>query len=171
MNETLFPDLLEDLTEEEKAYKLIESRLVECVDKNHAPLELLVGQKLADYFSISYASSVICTFRFGKKVSFLALPSSLYKKQPLPEGFYPASSRMVRKNIQDPADLLNYLTLIIDSLETAIYSQPKEMDICHLYNECSDAKRCVFDREHSLHCGYKKIMKSGRIFYGKNRNV
>lgn len=49
---------------------------------------------------------------------------------------------------------------------------PKEWDCCSRYMECSDAKTCVHpDRTFALGCGYRKILNSGRIFYGKNRNI
>lgn len=49
---------------------------------------------------------------------------------------------------------------------------PKEWDCCSRYRECSDAKRCIHpDKEFALCCGYREILRSGRVFYGKNRNI
>lgn len=49
---------------------------------------------------------------------------------------------------------------------------PKEWDCCSRYMECSDAKACVHpDKAFALGCGYRKILASGRIFYGANRNI
>ncbi len=47
-----------------------------------------------------------------------------------------------------------------------------EFGCCHLYNECSDAKKCIHANiVFSNACYYKKNLKNGLIFYGKNRNV
>lgn len=57
-------------------------------------------------------------------------------------------------------------------LDQAIDSTPKEFDCCARYEECSNARKCINPRpDLAVGCGYRKIMKSGRIFYGKNRNV
>ncbi len=44
-----------------------------------------------------------------------------------------------------------------------------EFDCCHLFRQCSDAKRCVNPHNNtSIFCGYRKKIESGTIFYGKN---
>ena len=59
-------------------------------------------------------------------------------------------------------------SLVID----VINRLPKEWDCCSRYMECSDAKQCVHpNKAFALGCGYRKILASGRVFYGKNRNV
>ena len=43
---------------------------------------------------------------------------------------------------------------------------------CHLYEECSDAKKCLHENQaYAKGCIYGKHLAEGRIFYGKNRNV
>ena len=43
---------------------------------------------------------------------------------------------------------------------------------CHLYNECSDAKKCISaDKIYATVCAYKKNLDSGKIFFGRNRNI
>ena len=57
-------------------------------------------------------------------------------------------------------------------IKAAIDRMPKEWDCCSRYEECSNAKACIHpDKEFALACGYRKILNSGRVFYGKNRNV
>ena len=41
---------------------------------------------------------------------------------------------------------------------------------CHLYRECSNAKRCLQDEARSANCAYRKNLEAGKIFYGKNVN-
>jgi hypothetical protein len=43
---------------------------------------------------------------------------------------------------------------------------------CGKYNECSDAGICLHeDLIYSSCCMYRKNLESGKIFYGKNRNI
>lgn len=43
---------------------------------------------------------------------------------------------------------------------------------CHLYMECSNAKKCLHvNKLYAKSCSYRKHLVQGRIFYGKNRNV
>ena len=58
------------------------------------------------------------------------------------------------------------------ALQDAINRLPKSWDCCSRYMECSNAKRCVHpDPSLALECGYRKILASGKIYYGENRNV
>ena len=43
---------------------------------------------------------------------------------------------------------------------------------CSRYERCSDAKKCIHpDFILSRACAYRKNLETGRIFYGKNRNI
>lgn len=43
---------------------------------------------------------------------------------------------------------------------------------CHLYMECSDAKKCLHENKlYARSCIYGRNLAQGRIFYGKNRNI
>lgn len=45
-------------------------------------------------------------------------------------------------------------------------------DCCSMYLECSNRKTCCHeDQKFAQACGYKYIMKNGKIFYGINRNI
>lgn len=57
-------------------------------------------------------------------------------------------------------------------LDQAIDSIQKEFDCCSRFEECSDAKHCTNpNADLATGCGYRKIMKKGRIYYGANRNI
>lgn len=74
--------------------------------------------------------------------------------------------------INDLYPVESYTDLLIQITKETINRYPKEFDCCSRYMECSDAKTCIHpDRAIALGCGYRKILHSGRIFYGKNRNV
>lgn len=57
-------------------------------------------------------------------------------------------------------------------LDQAIDSIPKEFDCCSRYVECSNAQKCTHPSpDFAVTCGYRKILKSGRIYYGDNKNI
>lgn len=72
----------------------------------------------------------------------------------------------------DAVSVANNATALGDVIKATVDRTPKEWDCCSRYMECSDAKTCVHpDKRAALLCGYRRILNSGRIFYGKNRNV
>lgn len=71
-----------------------------------------------------------------------------------------------------PEPVREHVDILAAVLRDAIDRLPKEWDCCSRYMECSDAKRCVHpDPSQALKCGYRKILASGKIYYGVNRNV
>ena len=43
---------------------------------------------------------------------------------------------------------------------------------CNSFVQCSDAKACLHAKDRNYNgCYYRKNLESGRIFYGKNRNI
>lgn len=65
-----------------------------------------------------------------------------------------------------------YAKLLSAVLGKVTYSIPKEFDCCSRFEQCSDAKRCIHPNSSlATSCGYRKILRTGKIFYGKNRNV
>ena len=64
------------------------------------------------------------------------------------------------------------IELILNLIESAYIKSPKDFDCCSRYLECSDAMHCINPRlEYALGCGYRRIMYTGKIFYGENRNI
>lgn len=76
--------------------------------------------------------------------------------------------------------------LIIKYFQTAYqytYEQlGMEIGCCGLYEECSNAKKCIYSERHpdekrkdsimyGDRCWYNKNLKKGLVFYGKNKNV
>lgn len=77
-----------------------------------------------------------------------------------------------RVNIDQTYPVQNYIDLLMAVTKATLDRWPKEWDCCSRVEKCSDQKACVHpDKEFSLKCGYRKILNSGRIFYGKNRNI
>lgn len=76
-----------------------------------------------------------------------------------------------RVDLSDEAVSIHAETLAA-VLQDTINRLPKEWDCCSRYMECSGAKKCVHpDNAFALGCGYRKILASGKIYYGKNRNI
>jgi len=70
--------------------------------------------------------------------------------------------------------LYNKLYWIIYRLmyELAEKSGVNPFDCCHLYQECSDATRCISPlKELRYDCTYRKNLNKGLIFFGSNRNI
>ena len=72
----------------------------------------------------------------------------------------------------DSADLLPYFEKIMRNRLANYKSTEPSFGCCHLYNECSDARRCISkDKMYATVCSYRKNLESGRIFYGKNATI
>ncbi len=51
-------------------------------------------------------------------------------------------------------------------------SKAKTFGCCSKFTECSDAGRCVHENKlYATACSYKRNLDSGKIFYGKNKNI
>ena len=69
------------------------------------------------------------------------------------------------------AELLADLDLFLE-LAISLLSSGEGFGCCGRYEKCSDAGKCLHpDYLTSLACAYRKNLKDGRIFYGKNRNI
>lgn len=52
------------------------------------------------------------------------------------------------------------------------FIQAESFGCCHLFTECSDAMKCITQyRDLYLGCYYRRNLESGKIFYGKNKNI
>ena len=65
-----------------------------------------------------------------------------------------------------------YTDFLLSVVKECVNRYPKEFDCCSRYEACSDAGSCIHpDKSFALGCGYRKILHSGKIYCGKNRNV
>ena len=66
---------------------------------------------------------------------------------------------------------LDVLPEIFNQIFIDIFSFPV-FGCCSKYMECSDVKHCLHeDMAYSTACQYRANLESGRIFYGKNKNI
>lgn len=77
----------------------------------------------------------------------------------------------VRLSLTDPA-LYDYLVALVNlHIDNYVTSQPA-FGCCDMFEKCSDAKRCLHSNLlYSTACAYRRNLESGRVFYGKNKNV
>lgn len=73
----------------------------------------------------------------------------------------------------DSKDIKVFFDSLISSVVEAYFKESSNsFGCCHLYAECSDAKKCLHEnRLYARSCIYSTHLAEGHIFYGKNRNV
>lgn len=128
---------------------------------------------LESYSSIYFRSSLIAKIKLRGKKNYIGIPQRLFDA-------FPTGTPIVRtlseKNIPrvyfETIDVEFALELLKKATLLAIERVPKEFDCCSRFKACNDAKVCVHpDPSFSMLCGYRKILKNGKIFYGENRNI
>lgn len=126
------------------------------------------------YSSVWYSSVLAFRLRLRDSANYIEVPieskeavaglSPLEKQREVVGGFWRVSLEK-----KQTVDCSASLALV---LQDAINRLPKGWDCCSRYMECSDAKRCIHpDPSFALSCGYRKILASGKIYYGTNRNI
>lgn len=142
------------------------------VSKNADPKDI-TSEVLASYSSVKFRSSIICRLKLRGKKWHISIPKRLQKVIPenLETTTTATDSQLLRIAFEQLTDS-SALSLMEEATLLAIELVPKEYDCCSRYEECSNAKVCIHPNPgFSLLCGYRKILKSGRVFYGENRNI
>lgn len=134
--------------------------LQNAVSQKGGPVEELSYKQLKDKTKITVSLKNITVFwlRIGKKARYIEIPVS--------------SNTIAKLPFDDVHQLESYTDELIKQVEDVCDQFPKEFDCCSRFEKCSDEKHCIHpDKSFALGCGYRKILNSGRIFYGKNRNI
>ncbi len=161
---------------EEQTFHLMESSIRTVIAQNFLEESQLRMQQMSSYWSVSYASSLIARIRFGKNASYCSLDASaavpLLEQAGIVYERKQAEPSFVRIPLRVPEDILPCLPVLAAVTQRALDLIPKEFDCCSRVDACSHAKHCVNPSSTmSIGCGYRKILASGRIFYGPNRNT
>ena len=156
---------------EQAAFNFLLPLFYDVMDRNNIPQQWLNFNLGKQYASIMLKSSTVARLKFGKKVNFITVPYRYVRHR-----HYPISKiqddGFTRIDLSSPDDIRNYTELIMHLLQETIDVIPAEFDCCNSFNECSDARKCIHpNQEFAAGCGYKRILKSGRVFFGKNRNI
>ena len=165
---------------EEKTYSLISHGLQESLIAENLSSDYLFfrkGKTATSQYSSVYLfneNSVFCRISFRGKQNYFSIsskyetliPNSVeYSKQKSDPNF-------IRILIDTPDDIIKYMELLHQVLNAEIDAYPADYGCCAKYKECSDAKRCILTNpDIALRCIYRKNLKRGKIFYGKNRNI
>lgn len=128
---------------------------------------------LDSYSSIYFRSSLVARIKLRGKKNYIGIPQRLFDAFPVGVQIERTSSE---KNIPrvcfEKLNIVFALELLEKAALLAVERVPKEFDCCSRFEACSNAKVCVHpDPSFSMLCGYRKILKDGRIYYGKNRNI
>lgn len=126
------------------------------------------------YTAVKFRNLTAFRLRIRGKQHQIFIPMSLVDLIPSDAPGQKASSdrKYCQMLITGKYPLENYRNFLISVVGETVNRYPKEWDCCSRYLECSDAKACVHpDKSFALGCGYRQILSSGRIFYGKNRNI
>lgn len=127
--------------------------------ENNILLKYNFMKKISDFIEIRYINDLILE-RIKEKISNVQ-----YKENDL----------YIRVSIDD-IDQLDVLEQEIQDIFSEMFLQymstAESFGCCSKYVECSDEKRCVQnDVRLRCSCIYKKNLDSGKIFYGKNKNI
>lgn len=159
---------------EKDAFNLIRPALLEVLSDNNVDSKMLSFSRKKDYSSVTFSTYLLCRICIRSGKSHFSV-SAEYRTQ-LPQNadakVDPKDGKFISIPISPAGKIEEYVAFLSSVLQTLIDRVPKTFDCCSRYLECSDAKRCISpNKTLAMGCGYKKILKSGRIFYGRNCNI
>lgn len=126
------------------------------------------------YTAVKFGNLTAFRLKIRGKQYYISIPLSLSDLIPegVPNKKPTKSEKYYRVFVTAEYPLKSYVPFLISTVRETVNRYPKEWDCCSRYLECSDAKACTHpDKTFALGCGYRKILVSGRIFYGENRNI
>lgn len=173
----LFATVVPEKASEEWIYQQLYNSLSAVILGNNLDLQKLKFDRRDKYSSVWYDTQM--AFRIcwqGKLHHFSVADTYISKANPEILQYVTRSGHVTgftnfefTPTIEGIAFFADFLSSVLDQ---AINSITKEFDCCSRYEECSNARKCINPNpDMALGCGYRKIMKQGRIFYGKNRNI
>ena len=184
-------DFFETAATEEYVYSLLLPVLTDVLRSNNAGTNNIKCERLKNYSSVSYqryepffpvedqkpadtlAFRICCRGNhhyFGISSTYAASAPAEINQYITRDG---RSDGYVNYEFDPTADgILVFADFLASVLDMVLDTLPKEFDCCSRYEECSNKKCCLHPHPGmATSCGYRKILKSGRIFYGPNRNI
>lgn len=144
-----------------------EPRLIELGDMRQE-----IGiRKNSNYLSIQANSSIAARIYILKKGIRLEVKDKHVKS--FPGLVFESKNGMSKVSLSSLSELLaladQLCTIAVDEL---VSHTGEGFGCCSLYEKCSDTLRCIQPMQFfSLACAYRKNLESGRVFYGKNKNI
>lgn len=159
---------------EANAYELVKPFLVSVLEANNIDPKMLSLSKKKDFSSITFSTSLLARlcFRSGK----CHLSIQVAYRSLLPDDACISTDqkddKFIKVQLSSATDITHYSNFFASLLQLVIDRLPKDFDCCSSYLKCSDAGKCVnANKDMAMGCGYKKVLNSGRVFYGRNRNI
>lgn len=144
------------------------------ITEHGASPDLLIYNTVLGYTVVSFCNFTVFRLRLRGKQHNISVPllfSDLIPSE-TPTKRVASEEKYIRILIDDEHPIDSYTPLLCKIAGATVDRYPKEWDCCSRYMDCSDAGRCVHpDKAFAMQCGYRKILSSGKIFYGKNRNI
>lgn len=176
--------------DETQIFELLMPKLVHILEFNRVGADSIKATTGKDFTSVSYVkpetSNVPIELRatqlafrisarkkkyfFSLKDTYLQYAPEHLRKTAMPErgenGYIKIPFTPTNEGVQQFAEML------CKALDGTIDAVKCDYACCSRCEDCSDARCCVQPIPHiAANCGYRKILKTGKIFYGKNRNV
>lgn len=162
---------------EEFVFELLRPILVETVEFNNANPEKLILKVGKSYSSVWIGTQMAFRICCRNSKRYFSVSTQCFDAAP-------ADIKATALKFKEYADFQNlHFTPTIDGvmffaqylssvMDTAIDSITKEYSCCSRAEECSLSGKCISPfPDIAMLCGYRKVMKSGRIFFGPNRNI
>lgn len=167
---------VETVGKEQRIIDYIKPKFDKIIDSWYLPTNALSYEVLdgSGKLSIKLFDSVICRYKLSGKNHYIEIPTDGEKYIPL--GIKPTKTKsdnaFLRIPLTSDIEADKYTNTLCSILIDIIMSIPKEFSCCSRYKECSDVGKCIHpDRKFAMGCFYKRVLKSGRVFYGKNAKV
>lgn len=176
IDQLTFDSVTPDVSPEIRVYHDILRHFLPILDKNVIDKRALEFRestaKNKTYSTVLFADSIICRLRMQGSEHYISVPIEFKKFIPseYQTKIVKADPQYIRIIIHQSFDISSLMPALSTVLNAKIDHLPKLFDCCHLYMQCSDAGVCVqTDNIYSLNCGYRKVLKNGRCFFGVNR--
>lgn len=173
-----FVDMDLCVAKERNAYGAVESALRETLSKDNLSPDSVFfreGDSQKGQFSSVYLfneNNLLCRICFRGKQHYISVPAQY--KDDIPEELeykiLASDSGMCRITIHSVQDVAELTDFLCDIVEAQTDAYPADFGCCSRYEACSDACRCIHpDPNMAIRCIYRKNLKQGKIFYGKNK--
>lgn len=170
-------DMLDEMSAETAAYKLIEPALLETMRNATTHEDMLIFKADGAQYSSLYLgseNSLVCRISIRGKKSHVTVPVKYEHMIPanVSTSHLRSDPYYVRLPLADAESIVSYAPLLSAILDDMIDALPTDFGCCSRYEACSDAGKCINpDQELSTHCYYKRNLRHGKIFYSRNKNA
>ena len=183
MEQISFENLYEKadyLEKEQGGFQLVKSALEATLAKDNLAPQCIIyraGNAEKSQYSSVYLfneNCIFCRICFRGKQHYLSVPAKYESR--IPDGInykiLTSDPSYCRIPLNSVDDLRLHETMLCEILDAQIDTFPVEFGCCSRYEACSDAMKCIHpDSDMAIKCAYRKNLKQGKVFYGKNKNI